>query len=227
MEFNFWVDSIIKLMVSALCGVLLGFERQKHNKVIGMRTLFLISVSATLLSILSCYMSELNEGSKVFTGDSTRIAAGVISGIGFLGGGAIMKTGLNIKGLTSAAIIWMAASLGLAIGSGLYVPVAFTLFLCLGLLKFLESIELKFFPASREKTLQLFFEKDDVNLEDVRKVLESHGIHVLDANESRVVRTSQIIIRYSVKTPANVEYSGIVEQLKTLGSLSEFSVLDS
>ena len=118
MDWNFICDCIIKLCLSFVCGFILGIERKSRQQTVGMRTLILISVSSTLLALLSSYMALVND---IHQGDPSRIAAGVVSGIGFLGGGAILHQGLNIKGLTSAAIIWAAAALGLAIGSGLYI----------------------------------------------------------------------------------------------------------
>ena len=115
-DWYFLLECFIKLTLSVLCGFLLGIERKSRRQIVGMKTLILICVSCTLLAILSSYMAEnFGDGSS----DVTRISAGVVSGIGFLGGGAIIRQGLNIKGLTSAAIIWTDSALGLAIGTGL------------------------------------------------------------------------------------------------------------
>ena len=116
MELDFLTESIIKVVAGAVCGGLLGLERKSHNQVIGMRTLILICVSSTLLSILSVHMAKAEGFIATAKGDPTRIAAGVVSGIGFLGGGAIMNQGLHIKGHTSAAKIWTATPYGQANG---------------------------------------------------------------------------------------------------------------
>ena len=103
MDFSlgFSLECIIKILCSIVIGFVLGLERKSRNQFIGSRTLILISVSSTLLSILSASVFNTEGG-----GDPTRISAGVVSGIGFLGGGVIMKLGINVRGLTSAAVIF-------------------------------------------------------------------------------------------------------------------------
>lgn len=216
---NYVLESVIKLFASILCGCVLGWERKSRNQVVGMRTLVLISVSSTLLSLISAHGAALG-------GDPTRIAAGVVSGIGFLGGGAIMRQGLNIKGLTSAAIIWTASALGLAIGTGLYVQSGVVLISVVLLLVILERIEEKVFPAARSKVLHLVYEKDNVDVEKIHEVVEDAGFVIADLNQSRVISTNQLILHYSVKAPPKEDMSDLVTKLKCLGELSEFSITD-
>lgn len=223
---DFHIECMIKLAVATVCGALLGLERRHHNQVIGMRTLILITVSSTLLSILSSYQATAEIFAPVGRGDPTRISAGVISGIGFLGGGAIMKQGLNIKGLTSAAIIWTAASFGLAIGAGLYIQVATALVIILSILIGLEKINYRFFPATRSKTLHLCFENENLDMKKIRETIEKHGMVVGDVNTSRVISIKRIILHYSVNAPREEDYTAMIADLKELGNLSEFSITD-
>lgn len=102
---HIYTEYAFRIFLSLIFGSLLGFERKLKKQIAGIRTLVMISVSSTLLSILSMEMSQ----NSLSNGDPTRIAAGVITGIGFVGGGAIMKQGLNIKGLTTASIIFATA----------------------------------------------------------------------------------------------------------------------
>ena len=116
---NFVLECCFKVFLSAVFGIIFGVERSNRMHAIGIRTMLLITTSCALLGILSYYGAE-NPAKAV--GDPTRIAAGVVTGVGFLGGGVIMHQGFNIKGITTAAIIWTAAALGLSVGYGLYVP---------------------------------------------------------------------------------------------------------
>ncbi|MBQ5647230.1 MAG: MgtC/SapB family protein, partial [Treponema sp.] len=134
---NYYIDCLVRIGCSFICGLLLGIERKTRQHPVGLRTLILISVSSTLLSIFSVFIAN----NPQFPGDPTRVAAGVVTGIGFLGGGAILHQGLNIKGLTSAAVIWTAAALGLACGTGQFFIVGITLFVALFALVVLEKIE--------------------------------------------------------------------------------------
>ena len=105
---NIYIEYSARIAASFFCGLLLGFERKTRQHSVGMRTLILISVSSSLLAMLS---SIITLEPRVTGGDPTRVAAGVVTGIGFLGAGAILRQGMNIKGLTSAAIIWTAAAI--------------------------------------------------------------------------------------------------------------------
>lgn len=223
MDLQFVIECAIKIFASFLCGFILGIERKSRQQVVGMRTLILISVSSTILSILSIYMAHIT---GVPTGDPTRIVAGVISGIGFLGGGAIMKQGMNIKGLTSAAIIWTASALGLVIGAGLYIQAGISLVVFMLSLVVLEKVEERWFPAEQSKTLHLVYEEDSLDLEKIKSIIQSNGLFVKDINISKVMSVKQTILRYTVKTPREVDFMKLSEDLKAAGVLSEFSLTE-
>ena len=115
---EFEAIALIKLLLATLCGGLVGLEREMKGRPAGLKTFSLVCVGATLAMITNEYIYiTLAHGS----GDSARMAAQVISGIGFLGAGTIMVTGQNqVRGLTTAAALWVTASVGIAIGSGFY-----------------------------------------------------------------------------------------------------------
>ncbi|MEJ5224319.1 MAG: MgtC/SapB family protein, partial [Anaerolineales bacterium] len=99
---------LIQLIVSVLIGGLIGFEREMHAKAAGLRTMTLITLGATLFTMLSARMG----------GDAGRVAANIVTGVGFLGAGAILFSEGRIRGLTTASSIWVAAALGMAVGLG-------------------------------------------------------------------------------------------------------------
>lgn len=220
-DFHLLLVYLLRLALSFFAGFSLGLERKHRQQVVGMRTLILISVSSALLGILSIHMSFL--GNK---GDSTRIAAGVVSGIGFLGGGAIMRQGLNIKGLTSAAIIWTASAVGLSLGAGLYLPSILIVVVSLLSLILLEKFEEKHFPAGRAKSLHIVFDDDTIDLKKIKSAIEASGFIVADFNMSRILASNQIILRYSVKSPRLDDFSSLISDLQKLGNLAEFSITD-
>ena len=108
------LELIRRLCLSAALGAALGFEREWRQKYAGLRTNILIAIGSTLFTLMSIDLS----GSA--GGDATRIAAQIVTGIGFLGAGAIMQTGVGIRGLTTAAMIWVNAAIGVAVGGGEY-----------------------------------------------------------------------------------------------------------
>lgn len=219
-------DCLLKFFLSVIAGIVMGLERKTRNQVVGMRTLVLISVSSALWAVISYSLTEIQAAKGFDGGDPTRVIAGVVSGIGFLGGGAILRQGLNVKGLTSAAIVWTTSAIGTAIGVGLYAEAAFVLVIAVFLLLALEKVEEKFFPAGKSKTLHIVYDNDDVDMEKVKDTIEQNGFIVKDLNMSRIMASKQIILRYTVKSPSKDDFTDVINDLKNISSLSEFSVTD-
>ncbi len=115
-------EIILKLLLGTLLGGIIGFERQTHGRPAGFRTQLLVCVACVLIMIISeSYYIQNSVRPEYARIDPTRIAAGAMTGVGFLGAGVILKTGVSIQGLTTAACIWMVSAIGLAIGAGQYV----------------------------------------------------------------------------------------------------------
>jgi putative Mg2+ transporter-C (MgtC) family protein len=111
-DYGFIYDNSIKLLVSLLLGALIGAEREYKSRNIGFRTIILITLGSTLFTILSIIL-----GGGV---DSDRIASNIVTGVGFLGAGAIFRDGPSVRGVTTASIIWISAAIGMACGAGQY-----------------------------------------------------------------------------------------------------------
>jgi len=105
-------EDIVKLLLAVLAGGLIGLEREFRDKAAGFRTVIFICLGATLFTIFSVKLAG--------PGDPTRIAANIVTGVGFLGAGAILRDGGRVVGLTTAATVWLAAALGIGIGAGHY-----------------------------------------------------------------------------------------------------------
>src|SRR3954464_8744468 len=115
-----YADTMLRLLMAAALGSIIGFERERLLWAAGIRTHMLVSVGACLFMIVSAYGFEATRGGEHIAVDPSRVAAQVVSGIGFLGAGAILARGEVVKGLTTAASIWTVAAIGLAVGGGLY-----------------------------------------------------------------------------------------------------------
>ena len=109
---------IVRLLIAAALGAVIGLEREFRKKPAGLRTNILIAVGAALFTTMSIMIGEEHGGTP------DRIAAQIVTGIGFLGAGAIMRSGKNVHGMTTAATIWVNAAIGMAVGSGAYVLAA-------------------------------------------------------------------------------------------------------
>jgi putative Mg2+ transporter-C (MgtC) family protein len=123
-----WPEVVLRLVLAAAFGGALGLERELREREAGLRTHLLVSVGSALFTIVSAYgfREFLNSGESVVRADPTRIAAQIVTGIGFLGAGAIIRQGLSIRGLTTAATLWVVAAIGMAVGAGYYSAAAAT-----------------------------------------------------------------------------------------------------
>jgi putative Mg2+ transporter-C (MgtC) family protein len=117
-----WDESLLRLALAALLGGLIGVERELREREAGLRTHLLVSLGSALFTIVGAYgfQAFLDSGASVVRADPTRIAAQIVTGIGFLGAGAIIRQGLSVRGLTTAATLWVVAAVGLASGAGYY-----------------------------------------------------------------------------------------------------------
>jgi putative Mg2+ transporter-C (MgtC) family protein len=117
-----WGEVLARLALAAVLGAAIGFERELREREAGLRTHLLVCLGAALFTIVSAYGFHefLTSGGAVVRTDPTRIAAQIVTGIGFLGAGAIIRQGISVRGLTTAATLWVAAAIGMAAGAGYY-----------------------------------------------------------------------------------------------------------
>ncbi|MFC1667249.1 MgtC/SapB family protein [Candidatus Omnitrophota bacterium] len=133
---------IFRLITGAVLGGLVGFERERHNrKIAGFRTHILVCVGSTLIMLTSLYIFDIYGGKAPV--DPARIAAGVITGIGFLGAGTIIRSRVSVTGLTTAASLWTVSGIGLAVGCGFYLAGFVTTFIVLAALYLLRKIPIE------------------------------------------------------------------------------------
>lgn len=131
-----------RLFLAAALGGIIGFERQKHNKrIAGLRTHILVTVGSSLIMLVSIYIYEAYAGKAPV--DPSRIAAGVVTGIGFLGAGTIIRSGENVQGLTTAASLWTVSGIGLAVGCGFYIAGCTASIIALATLYLLRKIPIE------------------------------------------------------------------------------------
>lgn len=169
-------NSIFRLFISMLLGMVIGAERKRKGQTAGVRTFALISMGACLAMLLSIYVPQEYMGLK--NGDPGRIAAQVITGIGFLGGGAMIQMRGTVKGLTTAAGIWITAIIGMAVGIGMYLISVTATFLVLLTLIVFEQYSKRRKLGQDSKVISLTVDGILDNIEDYRKVLSSFNVHL-------------------------------------------------
>jgi putative Mg2+ transporter-C (MgtC) family protein len=136
------LEILARLFAALLCGALIGYERSFHGRPAGFRTHALVCTASALLMLVTVYEAHwMGKASGMVQIDPTRMAQGIMTGIGFLGAGVIIKEGLSVRGLTTAASIWITAAIGILAGIGFYFPMSVSVVLTLGVLSFFRWIE--------------------------------------------------------------------------------------
>ena len=170
------VSSVFKLVLSLVLGCCVGFERKRKGQIAGVRTFALISMGATLAMLLSIYVPQEYLGLK--NGDPGRIAAQVVTGIGFLGAGAIIQMKGSGRGLTTAAGIWMVAAIGMAVGVGMYFLSIVATALILVILVLMERWEHHISAGVESRIIRLKLSTITENIDGYREVLNRHHVHL-------------------------------------------------
>lgn len=170
------LSSMFKLCLSLILGCCVGAERKRKGQIAGIRTFALISMGATLAMILSIYVPQEYLGLK--NGDPGRIAAQVVTGIGFLGAGAIIQMKGSVRGLTTAAGIWIIAAIGMAVGTGLYILSIFCTILILIVLVGIERWEHKIRAGAESRIVHVKIAGIITTEESYRHLLAKHHIHL-------------------------------------------------
>ena len=174
------LDVSSHLGVALLAGGLIGLERSYHGRDAGFRTHVLVCLSSALLMLVTLYQTRWfpDGGAYKVASDPTRMAQGIMTGIGFLGAGVIMKDGLSVKGLTTAASIWITAAIGILAGIGFYEPVLIATLLtlaALGVFRWIEAI-LPTFKYAIHKVV--FVSGQEPNEKELISIIRTHGFHV-------------------------------------------------
>jgi putative Mg2+ transporter-C (MgtC) family protein len=200
------VDTVIRLSVAAALGSLIGFERERLLWSAGIRTHMLVSVGACLFMIVSAYGFQSIMQSPHVMLDPSRIAAQVVSGIGFLGAGSILLRGNSVRGMTTAASIWSVAALGLAAGGGLYFAATVSTAIILLILAGLKPLEDLYRARIQSCVLHMRSERGALPFDMIKKVLRVRGgqvkrLEILPAEDDledttiHLVRVSEADIR--------------------------------
>ena len=199
-------DTVTRLLVAALLGSLIGFERERLLWAAGLRTHMLVAVGACLLMIVSAYGFEHVIRQDHVVLDPSRIAAQVVSGIGFLGAGAILMRAEMVRGLTTAASIWAVAAIGLASGGGLFFAAGVSTAIILAILVIVKPLEAMYHARVQSCLLSIKSERGALKPDDLKAYLGIHGGQIeqlvttigadgLDLTTVRLVRVSRNDIR--------------------------------
>ncbi|HEX7026576.1 MAG TPA: MgtC/SapB family protein [Gammaproteobacteria bacterium] len=220
-----YLEMALRLITALVAGALIGYERTYHGRPAGFRTHALVCTASSLLMLVTAYEAHwVRASAEMVTIDPTRMAQGIMTGIGFLGAGVIMKEGLSVRGLTTAASIWITAAIGILAGIGFYLPLVVSVVLTIGILAVFRWIEARM-PIQAYYHFEIRFDGAAGMTEGkLRTLIESYGFSI--ASFSYGLDRSGSIRRHSMvlRTTDLAGASKLSEKLQATGSVHEFRI---
>lgn len=216
----------IHLLAAAGAGGIIGIERSYHARPAGFRTHTLVCIASSLLMLVMLYQSLWLPGDdpELFRTDPTRMAQGIMTGIGFLGAGVIFKEGLSVRGLTTAASIWMTVAIGILIGIGFYYPAALATVLTLIVLSVFRWIEGKI-PTHVYAQHYLSFDRQSViPEEDLRALLHDHGFNIANLSYRTTDDGQRFEYRMVIRTEKLKNLSRLSNSLREMPQVRAFRI---
>jgi putative Mg2+ transporter-C (MgtC) family protein len=214
--------SALRLSLAFLAGLLIGIEREAQSQPAGMRTHILITIGSTLAMLLSIYIPQTFPDFQ--NGDPGRIAAQVVSGIGFLGAGAILRFGVNVRGLTTAASVWAMAMIGLAIGAGMYMLSFLTLLIILFSLTVMDTFEKHIFRNRIFKRIEITVKKNTTDIKALQKIIRHQKIKIHSVDMRKHSGDTSDRFTFYVYILENTDASHLAELLDQADGVTGFSI---
>ena len=217
---------VVRLLAALSIGGMIGLERSLHGRPAGFRTHSLVCLASALLMLVSVYQLHWMTEVPLDTirADPTRMAQGIMTGIGFLGAGVIFKEGLNVRGLTTAASIWVTASLGILVGIGFYFPAVLGAFITIAVLHVFRKIE-NLLPSEYYAAHVLRFRRAKVIAEpDLRKLIGEHGLSITNLSSRLTDEGKMFEYRMTVRSRDPRATEELSQQLRKRPEVIEFRI---
>ncbi len=214
---------ILRIFLAAVLGGLVGYERERQSQPAGFRTLMILAVGSALAMILSIDMAFMFTPGQP-AGDPARLAAQVVSGIGFLGAGAILHYGLNVKGLTTASSLWTIAIVGLAVGAGRYIEAIGATLVLLIILGILNVIEDRFIRSYINLNLTIKASDRQGVIEDIRRKLKDPAHVVSIVRVSKDLDDNRITIELRIRALETGLQDHLISVLSKIEGVKSFKI---
>lgn len=213
-------EIVIRLILASVLGGLIGLDRESTNRPAGFRTHILVSIGSALMMMVSVDNSK-------YGADPSRIAAQVVSGIGFLGAGTIMRTGTNIEGLTTAASLWVCAGIGLAAGNGYYLGAVVTTVVVLFFLRNSKTFERTLLKSSF-KNIEIIGLTRAGLIGDIGTLFGKYhiiikDISIISVEEEDIFKEE---LHFTLKLPHNMDLNKIIQELTLIEGILKIKIDD-
>ncbi|MGH9138348.1 MAG: MgtC/SapB family protein [Acidimicrobiales bacterium] len=216
-----WELAVRLVLTFLLCG-LIGLERESRGEAAGLRTHILVGLGACLFTIISAYgFGDFSEAAP--NRDPARISAQIVTGIGFLGAGAIMREGWGVRGLTTAAALWIAAAIGMAAGAGYYEAAIITTVIVMGALIVLLRLRPLIRSHTRSETLEMQADlRQGTDAEQLCRLMERRGVEVdaMDVSAQAKGEKLHLVLR----VPPGTNFAPLLREMSELSGVKKVSV---
>lgn len=222
-----WLEMLPHLAAATVAGGLIGLERSYHGRPAGFRTHTIVCLSSSLLMLVTLYHAHWNADAAADTirMDPTRMAQGVMTGIGFLGAGVIMREGLTVRGLTTAASIWTTAAIGILCGIGFYTPAILGTLITFGVLSFFRKIE-SFVTSQVFATHTLLFKRNNAwSSTQINQMLKSNGFSAINSSYNLKGQGEHLECRMTIRTKDKRNFEKLRDSLLSEPDVVEFGIL--
>lgn len=217
-------EIILKLALSCILGGIIGLERESLSRPAGLRTYTLVCMGSTLAMIVSLEMYY--QFQATVNADPGRIAAQVVSGIGFIGAGTIIREGATIRGLTTAAGIWVVGCIGLAVGSGLYLPAIVTSFLVLFILIYFARLEERITGMRDYRAFSMIIEDAPGQVGRIGSALGDLGVSIKNIHLSKLEDQGRLEVEILVVLPQNLDPVTVINNLSSVDGVYDVERID-
>jgi putative Mg2+ transporter-C (MgtC) family protein len=211
-------EILLRIGLSLVLGGVIGFERERDNQPAGLRTHMILVIGACLAMILSINMGVISGN------DPARIAAQVISGIGFLGAGAILRYGFNVKGLTTATTLWTMAIVGLVLGAGYYWVAIISTVLMLIVLAVLDQIEKNHVRVNVVRNIVVDLHDRKSVIREVRKTIQSLADKVMAYSIQKSVKNKHLRLEVTARFKNREKLEDLVEELSEIDGVRALKI---
>ncbi|RMF93622.1 MAG: MgtC/SapB family protein [Candidatus Schekmanbacteria bacterium] len=218
---NGYQTALLRIVITAILSGIIGLERERRNQPAGFRTHIILGIGSVLTMLVSTYMADIY---PQHTNDPARIAAQVVTGVGFLGAGAILRFGANVKGLTTAASLWTTAVIGLAIGCGFYFGGIVATFIIVVALTLLNKVEKYLLGSKGDKSLILSAIESSNLLGEIEEALASEGISILNIKLSKNIISKEVDINAVIRISPDIDPMSIQKRLYDIEGITEVEI---
>ena len=220
------LQMLLRLLAGLCAGALIGYERSYHGRPAGFRTHALVCVASSLLMLVTVYQGAWMTHVTIdaIRTDPTRMAQGIMTGIGFLGAGVIFKEGLTVRGLTTAASIWVTAAIGILVGIGFWMPALVGTAATLAVLGLFRVVENRL-PSEFYAHHHLRFKREAVlGEEELRKLVGSHGFSVANLSQRLIDEGRIFEYRMVIRSRDKASAQSLTKQLLAMPAVIEFRI---